>query len=144
MYILLIFYLYDHQVRAGDNFLMCWHLMVVIILFRFFCFVNIGYQFCKVTVAIISSTNNTYILLCSILCNILSKNISISSRSSSLSLSLSISWNWYHFAFTTSMLCRKCWFGSAAWQLSTQYSLIDTPLGLLDPGPFLYYTQDLF
>ena len=35
------------------------------------------------------------------------------------------------------MLCRKCWFGSAAWQLSTQYSLINIPLGLLDPRPIL-------
>ena len=48
-----------------------------------------------------------------------SKNISISSSSSSsLSSLLSISWNWHHFAFRTSMLCQKYWFGSAAWRLS--------------------------
>ena len=142
-----LLYLYDLQVRAGDNFLMCRHLMVAIILSRFFCFINIGYQFCKVIVMIISCTNNTYIALCSILCNI---SIS-SSSSSSLPSSLSISWNWYHFAFTTSVLCRKYWFGSAAWQLSTlpfmqtlhrnPYSLINIPLGLLVSNK---YTQGLF
>ena len=35
--------LYDLQVRAVDSFLMCRHLMVVIILSIFFCIVNIGY-----------------------------------------------------------------------------------------------------
>ena len=138
-------------VRAGDNFLMYRHLMVVIIHSRFSCFMNIGYQFCKVIVVIISRTNNTYIALYSILLTSLTKNISISSSFSSWSSSLSISWNWYHFAFRISMLCRKYWFGSAAWQVSTlplmqtlhrnPYSLINTPLGLLGSNK---YTQGLF
>ena len=63
-----LLYFYDLQVRAGDNFLMYRHLMVVIIHSRFSCFMNISYQFCKVIVVIISHTNNTYIALCSILC----------------------------------------------------------------------------
>ena len=127
------------------------HLMVVIIPFRFLCFINIDYQFCKVTVVVISSTNNTYNALCSIHVTSLSSNISVSSSSSSLSSSLSILWNWYHFAFRTSVLCWKYWFCSAAWQLSTltlmqtlhrnPYYLINTPWGLLGSNK---YTQDLF
>ena len=74
-----------------------------------------------------------------------SKNISISSSSSSSSLSIS------HFAFRTSMLYRKYWFGPAAWQLLTltlmqslhrnPCSLINTPLGLVGSNK---YTQGLF
>ena len=63
-----LLYFYDLQVRAGDNFLMYRHLMVVIIHSRFSCFMNISYQFCKVIDVIISHTNNTYIALCNILC----------------------------------------------------------------------------
>ena len=69
-----LLYFYDLQVRAGGNFLNVYtgiSLMVVIIHSRFSCFMNIGYQFCKVIVVIISCKNNTYnITLCSILCNI--------------------------------------------------------------------------
>ena len=135
-------------VRAGDNFLMYRHLMVVIIHSRFSCFMNISYQFCKVIVVIISHTNNTYIALCSILCI---QHHALRTSSSSSSSSLSMLWNWYHFAFRKSMQCRKYWFGSAAWQLSTlplmqtlhrnPYSLINTPLGLLGSNK---YTQGLF
>ena len=100
-------YIYDLQVKAGDNFLTCRHLMVVIILFRFFCFINIGYQFCKVQlwsspIQIITALPFAVYFVTS-----LSKNIPISSSSSSSFLSLSILWNWYHFAFRTSMLCQK-------------------------------------
>ena len=65
-----LFYIFMHlQVRAGDNLLMCWQLMVVIILLRFFCFINIGYQLCKVIFVITSCTNNSKITLYKILCN---------------------------------------------------------------------------
>ena len=46
------------------------HLMVIIILFRLFCFINIGYQLGKVIVVIISSTNNSYVAFYNILYNI--------------------------------------------------------------------------
>ena len=67
----ILFYVFMYcQVRAGDNFLMCRHLMTVIILFRFFSFINIGYQLFKVIVVIISCTSNSYITFFNILCSI--------------------------------------------------------------------------
>ena len=63
----------------------------------------------------------------------------------------SCGWNWCHFAYRTSMLCWKYWFGPAAWKLSTLplmqalhrnlYSLINTSLGLLSSNK---HTQSLF